>query len=72
MVSTNELSREPVHRGTFKIIVPDSMAVAGTGKADAPTMRAAIGRGMPGQAAYVFHCDKPAARGLVRRAENCS
>ena len=54
------------YTGTFKIIVPDSMAVAGTGKADAPTMMPAIAKGMPGQASYVFHCDTAAADGFVR------
>jgi aminopeptidase N len=56
------LTNYPSNRytGTFKIIVPDSMAVAGTGKADAPTMMPAIAKGMPGQAAYTFHCDSPA------------
>jgi len=51
------------YTGTFKIIVPDSMAVAGTGKADAPAMMPAIAKGMPGQAAYSFHCDTAAAVG---------
>ncbi len=56
------LTNYPANRytGTFKIIVPDSMAVAGTGKADAPTMMPAMAKGMPGQAAYTFHCDSPA------------
>ena len=59
------LTDYPANRytGTFKIIVPDSMAVAGTGKADAPTMMPAIAKGMPGQAAYLFHCDTAAATG---------
>jgi aminopeptidase N len=59
------LTNYPSNRytGTFKIIVPDSFAVAGTGKADAPSMMPAISRGMPGQASYVFHCDRPAANG---------
>ncbi len=59
------LTNYPSNRytGTFKIIVPDSFAVAGTGKADPPSMMPAISRGMPGQAAYVFHCDRPAANG---------
>ena len=53
------LTNYPLNRytGNFKIIVPDSMAVAGTGKADAPTMMPAIAKGLPGQAAYQFHCD---------------
>ena len=56
------LTNYPANRytGTFKIIVPDSFAVAGTGKADAPTMMPAMAKGMPGQAAYTFHCDSPA------------
>ena len=44
------------YTGTFKIIVPDSFAVAGTGKADSPSTMPSMGRGQPGQAAYVFHC----------------
>jgi aminopeptidase N len=59
------LTNYPTNRytGTFKLIVPDTFAVAGTGKADAPTTMPAVGRGMPGQAAYLFHCDKPAEVG---------
>jgi hypothetical protein len=59
------LTNYPSNRytGTFKIIVPDSFAVAGTGKGDAPSMMPAISKGMPGQAAYVFHCDRAAANG---------
>jgi aminopeptidase N len=59
------LTNYPSNRytGTFKIIVPDSFAVAGTGHADAPTTMPAITKGMPGQAEYVFHCDKAAAVG---------
>lgn len=53
------LTDYPANRytGTFKIIVPDTFAVAGTGKADSPAMMPALGRGQPGQAAYTFHCD---------------
>jgi aminopeptidase N len=47
------------YTGTFKIVVPDTFAVAGTGKADSPTMLPAISKSVPGQAAYVFHCDQP-------------
>jgi Peptidase family M1 domain/TPR repeat len=47
------------YTGTFNIIVPDTFAVAGTGKADSPSMRPGIGNGAPGQASYVFHCDEP-------------
>jgi hypothetical protein len=54
------LTNYPANRytGTFKIITPDTMYVAGTGKADPPTMQAGIGKG-PGLASYVFHCDRP-------------
>ena len=51
------------YTGTFKVVVPDSFAVAGTGKVDAPVMMPAIGKGQPGQAAYVFHCEQPGAVG---------
>ena len=54
------LTNYPANRytGTFKIITPDTMYVTGTGKADPPTMQPGIGKG-PGQAVYVFHCDRP-------------
>jgi tetratricopeptide (TPR) repeat protein len=53
------LTNYPTNRytGKFKIDVPDTFAVAGTGKADPPTMQPGIGKGAPGQASYVFHCD---------------
>jgi hypothetical protein len=53
------LTNYPTNRytGKFKIDVPDSFAVAGTGKADPPTMQPGIGKGAPGTASYVFHCD---------------
>ncbi len=51
------------YTGTFKIVVPDSFAVVGTGKADRPTMLPGIGKGVAGQATYVFHCDRPAPVG---------
>jgi aminopeptidase N len=59
------LTNYPTNRytGTFKIIVPDSFAVVGTGKADPPSMSPGIGRGAAGQATYVFHCDHPAPVG---------
>jgi hypothetical protein len=47
------------YTGTFKLVVPDTFAVAGTGKADPPTIEPALGKGMPSQASYVFHCDQP-------------
>ncbi|MGH9708002.1 MAG: tetratricopeptide repeat protein [Candidatus Acidiferrales bacterium] len=54
------LTDYPANRytGTFKIVVPDTFGVAGTGKADAPTMLPALGRGQQGQASYLFHCDQ--------------
>jgi TPR repeat/Peptidase family M1 domain len=47
------------YTATFNIIVPSSFAVAGTGKAESPTMRSGIDPGAPEQASYVFHCDHP-------------
>jgi len=47
------------YTGTFNVIVPSNLAVAGTGKADPPNMRPGIGVGAPQQASYVFHCDQP-------------
>jgi len=54
------LTDYPANRytGTFKIVVPDTFAVVGTGRGEPPAMMPGIGRGQPGQAAYVFHCDK--------------
>jgi tetratricopeptide (TPR) repeat protein len=59
------LTNYPSNRytGTFKITVPDNFAVAGTGKADPPTMMPGIGKGAPGQASYVFHCNHAAPVG---------
>lgn len=59
------LTNYPTNRytGTFKIIVPDSFAVVGTGKAEPPNLAPGIGRNAPGQATYVFHCDHPAPVG---------
>src|ERR1700735_5164519 len=53
------LTNYPTNRytGKFKIDVPDTFAVAGTGKADPPTMQPGIGRNASGTASYVFHCD---------------
>ena len=44
------LTNYPTNRytGTFKITVPDSFAVVGTGKADPPTMAPGIGQGSAG------------------------
>ncbi|MGA8556558.1 MAG: hypothetical protein WB630_19255, partial [Candidatus Acidiferrales bacterium] len=59
------LTNYPTNRytGTFKLTVPDNFAVAGTGKADPPTMMPGIGKGAPGQASYVFHCNHAAPVG---------
>jgi tetratricopeptide (TPR) repeat protein len=53
------LTNYPSNRytGKFTIDVPDTFAVAGTGKADPPTIKPGIGKGAPGEASYVFHCD---------------
>ena len=59
------LTNYPTNRytGKFTIEVPDTFAVAGTGKADPPTMKPGIGKGAPGVASYVFHCDHAAPVG---------
>src|ERR1700683_3397401 len=59
------LTNYPSNRytGKFKIDVPDTFAVAGTGKADPPTLSPGIGKGAAGQASYVFHCDHAAPVG---------
>jgi aminopeptidase N len=53
------LTNYPANRytGTFRIIVPNTFVVVGTGKADAPTSMPGIGNA-PGQSEYVFHCDQ--------------
>jgi aminopeptidase N len=53
------LTNYPSNRytGTFRVIVPDTFVVVGTGKADAPTAMPGIGK-EPGQSEYVFHCDQ--------------
>ena len=58
------LTNYPANRytGTFRIIVPDTFVVVGTGKADAPTSMPGIGK-EPGQSEYVFHCEQPAPVG---------
>ncbi|MGC1384054.1 MAG: M1 family aminopeptidase [Candidatus Acidiferrales bacterium] len=59
------LTNYPTNRytGTFKVTVPDTMAVVGTGKADSPVMAPGIGRNAPGQASYTFHCKQAASNG---------
>jgi len=58
------LTNYPSNRytGTFKLVVPDSFVVVGTGKADSPAIAPAVGK-FPAQASYVFHCDQPAPVG---------
>ncbi|MBZ5503803.1 MAG: hypothetical protein LAN59_16470 [Acidobacteriia bacterium] len=58
------LTNYPSNRytATFRVIVPETFTVAGTGKADPPTTLPGIGKA-PGQASYVFHCDRPAPVG---------
>ena len=50
------------YTGTFKLIVPESFAVVGTGKSEAPTVAPGIGK-LAGQATYIFHCDEAAPVG---------
>jgi hypothetical protein len=47
------------YTGTFKLIVPDTFVVVGTGKADSPVAQPALGRGDTAKSSYTFHCDKP-------------
>ena len=58
------LTNYPSNRytGTFKLVVPDTFAVVGTGRADSPTLTPAVGK-FPAQASYVFHCDQAAPVG---------
>lgn len=53
------LTNYPANRytGTFRIIVPDTFVVVGTGKGDSPTSMPGIGK-EPAQSEYVFHCDQ--------------
>jgi tetratricopeptide (TPR) repeat protein len=50
------------YTATFRLNVPDSFAVAGTGKASAPTPAAGKG-GEGGRLLYTFQCDTPAPHG---------
>jgi len=58
------LTNYPSNRytGTFKIIVPDTFAVVGTGKAEGPSMIPASGNS-GGQAEYTFKCERPSPAG---------
>jgi len=53
------LTNYPTNRftGTFKLIVPDTFVVAGTGKPDPPAASPGIGKEQA-QLTYVFHCDQ--------------
>jgi aminopeptidase N len=51
------------YTGTFKIIVPESFVVVGTGTAQAPKTTPGIGKGLPNQSEYVFKSDRPAPVG---------
>ena len=46
------------YTGTFKIQVPSTFAVVGTGKADSPNIKPGLKKSDPDQAEYVFHCDE--------------
>jgi aminopeptidase N len=50
------------YTGTFKIVVPESFVVAGTGTAEPPTIKPGLGTG-PRQATYTFRCERPAPVG---------
>jgi aminopeptidase N len=58
------LTNYPANRytGTFKLVVPESFVVVGTGKADPPTTTPGVGK-FPAQSSYVFHCDQAAPVG---------
>jgi len=59
------LTNYPSNRytGTFKLIVPDTFTVAGTGKPDPPVAMPGLTKDLPAQTAYTFHCDRPAPVG---------
>jgi hypothetical protein len=62
------LTAYPTNRytGTFRLTVPDSFAVAGTGKTSSPTPVAAKSAAEGGRLLYVFECKdaQPNARSL--------
>jgi Peptidase family M1 domain len=51
------------YTGTFKLNVPDNVAVAGTGKAEAPQPMAGRSAAEGGRLMYTFHCDQAAPNG---------
>src|SRR5208282_70459 len=59
------LTNYPANRytGTFKLNVPDTMAVAGTGKAEAPQPLAPRAAAEGNRLMYTFHCDKAEPNG---------
>jgi hypothetical protein len=59
------LTNYPSNRytATFRLNVPDSFAVAGTGKASAPTPTAGKSAVEGGRLLYTFQCDTPAPHG---------
>jgi tetratricopeptide (TPR) repeat protein len=59
------LTAYPTNRytGTFRLTVPDTFAVAGTGKAGAPSPVAAKSAGEGGRLLYVFECPQAAPNG---------
>jgi len=59
------LTNFPANRytGTFRLNVPDTMAVAGTGKAESPQPMKPRAAAEGGRLMYTFHCDTPAPYG---------
>jgi Peptidase family M1 domain len=55
------LTNYPSNRytGTFKVVVPDTFAVTGTGKAESPVTMPSVGKGFPSQISYVFRNTTP-------------
>jgi aminopeptidase N len=51
------------YTGTFKLNVPDNVAVAGTGKADSPQPMAARSAAEGNRLMYTFHCDQAGPNG---------
>jgi aminopeptidase N len=51
------------YTATFKLNVPDNVAVAGTGKADSPQPMAPRSAAEGGRLMYTFRCDQPAQNG---------
>ena len=57
------------YTATFRLNVPDSFAVAGTGKASAPTPTAAKNPADGNRLQYTFQCDTPAPHGTFVAGE---